>query len=68
MVVIINHSTDLKLNIKVGDRIVRFLLTRFEAPNVIEVSELGSTARGSGGFSSTGHYFFLFSSVFSVNE
>ena len=55
MVVIINHSTDLKLNNKVGDRIVQFLLTRFEAPNAIEVSELGSTARGSGGFSSTGH-------------
>ena len=55
MVVIINHSTDLKLNNKVGDMIVQFLLTRFEAPNAIEVSELGSTARGSGGFSSTGH-------------
>ena len=47
--VIINHTTDLKLNIKVGDRIVQLLLTGFEAPNVIEVSELGSTARGSGG-------------------
>ena len=54
-VVIMNHSTDLELSIEVGDRIAQFILTRFEAPNVIGVSELDSTARGSGSLGSTGH-------------
>ena len=63
-VVIMNHSTDLKFNIKVGDRISQFILTRFEALDVIKVSKFESTARGSGGFGSTVTDFFsLFLSV-----
>ena len=53
-VVIIYHSTDFDLNIEVGDKTAQFILTSFESPDVVEVSELDSTARGSGGFGSTG--------------
>ena len=53
-VVIMNHSTVFELNIEVGDKIAQFILTRFESPDVVEVRELDSTARGSGGFGITG--------------
>ena len=50
-----NRSTNLEFNIEVGDRISQFILTRFEALDVIKVSKFESTARGSGGFGSTSH-------------
>ena len=53
-VVIMNHNTVFELNIEVGDKIAQFILTRFESPDVVEVRELDSTARGSGGFGITG--------------
>ena len=63
-VVIMNHSTDLEFNIKVGDRISQFILTRFEALDVIKVSKFEFTARGSGGLGGTVTDFFsLFLSV-----
>jgi dUTP pyrophosphatase len=37
-----------------GTRIAQLVFARFETPEVVEVSELGETARGSGGFGSTG--------------
>ena len=52
-VVIMNHSTNFKLIIEVGDKTAQFILTRVKSPDVVEVSELDSTARGSGGFGST---------------
>ena len=52
-VVIMNHSTNFKLIIEVGDKIAQFILTRVKSPDVVEVNELDSTARGSGGFGST---------------
>ena len=53
-VVIMSHSTDFNFNIEVGDKISQFILTRFESADVVEVSELDSTDRGSGGFGSNG--------------
>ena len=52
-VVIMNHSTNFKLIIEVGDKIAQFILTKVKSPDVVKVSELDSTARGSGGFGST---------------
>ena len=57
-VVIMNHRTNFDLNIEVGDKIVQFILTSFESLDVVEVSELDSTARGSGGFGSTDYFHF----------
>jgi dUTP pyrophosphatase len=37
-----------------GERIAQLVFARFEAPNIIEVSEVTSTERGEGGFGSTG--------------
>ena len=37
-----------------GERIAQLVFARFEAPNIIEVSEVSSTQRGEGGFGSTG--------------
>jgi len=37
-----------------GDRIAQLVFQRFSAPEVIEASELGVTARGDEGFGSTG--------------
>ena len=40
--------------VAVGDRIAQLVLVRFEAPPVEEAEELDETARGGGGFGSTG--------------
>lgn len=37
-----------------GERIAQLLLIRYEAPEVVEVDELSGSARGSGGFGSSG--------------
>ena len=37
-----------------GERIAQLVFSRFEAPEVVEVDELSETARGKGGFGSTG--------------
>ena len=37
-----------------GDRIAQLVFARFEAPVVVEASELGTTERAAGGFGSTG--------------
>jgi dUTP pyrophosphatase len=37
-----------------GERIAQLVFARFEAPNIIEVSEVSATERGEGGFGSTG--------------
>jgi dUTP pyrophosphatase len=37
-----------------GERIAQLVFARFEAPHVVEVDRLGETARGAGGFGSTG--------------
>ncbi len=37
-----------------GERIAQLVFARFEAPEVLEASEVGDTDRGTGGFGSTG--------------
>ena len=39
---------------KKGDRIAQLIIERIETPEIIEVSKLGDTSRGTGGFGSTG--------------
>ena len=41
------------MNVKVGDRIVQIMFLKREGVSFAEVSELGETARGPGGFGST---------------
>jgi len=37
-----------------GERIAQLVFARFEAPEIFETAELSATARGAGGFGSTG--------------
>jgi dUTP pyrophosphatase len=51
----INNSLDKEYQIKQGDRIAQIILTRFEPfKDVVLVEEHSETARGEGGFGSTG--------------
>jgi dUTP pyrophosphatase len=53
-VVLINHGTGV-FNVNVGDRIAQMVINRLSSmPEIVEVSELTETVRGSGGFGSTG--------------
>lgn len=52
-VILINCSESV-FKVAVHDRIAQLLLERIETPEVEIVEELGSTARGSNGFGSTG--------------
>ena len=38
-----------------GDRIAQLVFARFEAPEIVSAEQLSETARGVGGFGSTGH-------------
>jgi len=52
-VMLFNHSNDV-FELKVGDRIAQLILERISTPPVEEVESLETTARGQGGFGSTG--------------
>lgn len=52
-VILFNHS-DKSFVVKAGDRIAQLILPKVVAPEVLEVNDLGSTRRGTGGFGSTG--------------
>ncbi|XP_057808195.1 deoxyuridine 5'-triphosphate nucleotidohydrolase-like [Salvia miltiorrhiza] len=52
-VILFNHS-DVDFEVKVGDRIAQLMIEKIVTPEVAEVDDLDSTARGSGGFGSTG--------------
>lgn len=52
-VILFNHS-DVDFEVKVGDRIAQLILEKIVTPEVMEVEHLDSTARGEGGFGSTG--------------
>ncbi|KAK4257072.1 hypothetical protein QN277_006709 [Acacia crassicarpa] len=52
-VILFNHS-DADFEVKVGDRIAQLIIERIVTPEVEEVEDLDSTARGEGGFGSTG--------------
>ncbi|XP_028773824.1 deoxyuridine 5'-triphosphate nucleotidohydrolase-like [Neltuma alba] len=52
-VILFNHS-DADFEVKIGDRIAQLIIERIMTPEVEEVQDLDSTARGEGGFGSTG--------------
>lgn len=52
-VILFNHS-DVDFDVKKGDRIAQLICERITYPNVVEVESLSETARGEGGFGSTG--------------
>ena len=52
-ILLFNHG-EYHFAIRSGDRIAQLILERISAPEVIEVSSLDETSRGSGGFGSTG--------------
>jgi dUTP pyrophosphatase len=53
-VLLLNTDRDEAFEVNVGDRIAQLLLVRFESGPVDEVESLDETARGAGGFGSTG--------------
>jgi dUTP pyrophosphatase len=52
-IIVINHGTE-PFRIKSGDRIAQMVFSRFVRAEFNEVSELGKTVRGEGGFGHTG--------------
>ena len=52
-VILINHG-ELPFEIKRGDRIAQMVIARYEQAQMVEVESLDETARGAGGFGSTG--------------
>jgi dUTP pyrophosphatase len=52
-VVLVNHS-DAAYEVQQGDRIAQMIIEQIITPEVIEVTDLGVTDRGAGGFGSTG--------------
>ena len=52
-VLLMNHG-DANYTINAGDRIAQLIIENISSPEVKEVNELNNTARGKGGFGSTG--------------
>lgn len=52
-VVLLNHSKQAQ-TVEHGERIAQFLITPVRTPAYVEVEDLSDTARGTGGFGSTG--------------
>ena len=53
-VLLLNTDRDVAFDVAVGDRIAQLVIVRVEAPPLEEAADLGETARGEGGFGSTG--------------
>jgi dUTP pyrophosphatase len=53
-VLLLNTDRDEPFEVAVGDRIAQLVIVRHEAPELVEMSELPGSARGAGGFGSTG--------------
>lgn len=53
-VLLLNTDARERFEVAAGDRIAQLLLVRHEAPELIEVESLEETARGVGGFGSSG--------------
>jgi dUTP pyrophosphatase len=53
-VLLLNTDRSSSFSVEVGDRIAQLLLVRHEALEVVEAEELAESARGDGGFGSTG--------------
>lgn len=54
-VLLVNTDPTEPFTIERGDRIAQLVIQRVEAADFIEVADLGDSARGTGGFGSTGH-------------
>jgi dUTP pyrophosphatase len=52
--VLLFNTTDRDYIVKAGDRVAQLILVKIETPDVALVLELEDTARGAGGFGSTG--------------
>lgn len=48
------NATSNEVTVHTGEKIAQILIQRVERPNIEEVGELSETARGEGGFGSTG--------------
>jgi dUTP pyrophosphatase len=53
-VLLLNTDREESFSIAPGDRIAQLVVVRAEAPDVVEVAELAQSARGDGGFGSSG--------------
>ena len=53
-VLLLNTDPSVSFDVAVGDRIAQLVIVRVEAPPLEEAADLGETARGEGGFGSTG--------------
>ena len=53
-VLLLNTDPAEHFAVRVGDRIAQLLIVRHEAPDLVEVEDLGETTRGARGFGSTG--------------
>ncbi|MDP9135084.1 MAG: dUTP diphosphatase [Actinomycetota bacterium] len=53
-VLLLNTDRDASFEVAPGDRIAQLVIVRHEAPELIEVDSFDETARGVGGFGSTG--------------
>jgi dUTP pyrophosphatase len=53
-VLLLNTDRETAFEIAPGDRIAQLVVVRHEAPELVEVESLDETARGAGGFGSTG--------------
>lgn len=52
-VILVNHS-DVDFVVERGMRIAQMIIAKYEQAEILEVADLDETARGSGGFGSTG--------------
>jgi dUTP pyrophosphatase len=53
-VLLLNTDRSEPFEVAVGDRIAQLVIVRHEAPELVEVDALGDSARGEGGFGSSG--------------
>ena len=53
-VLLVNHDPAASVTLRRGDRIAQLVVQRAERAELVEVDELPSSARGAGGFGSTG--------------
>ena len=53
-VLLLNTDREDAFDVSPGDRIAQLLLVRHEVPELVEVESLAETARGAGGFGSSG--------------
>ena len=53
-VLLLNTDPRRDFSYEAGDRVAQLIVTRVEAPDIVEVAELAETKRGEDGFGSTG--------------